>query len=40
VAVLAAGRVVAEGPTGAVLGSGDPLALFRAGAPGAAGGGA
>ena len=32
VAVLDAGRLVAEGPTEAVLGSGDPLALF-AGAP-------
>jgi len=31
VAVLHAGRLVAEGPTEAVLGSGDPLALFRAG---------
>jgi ABC-2 type transport system ATP-binding protein len=31
VAVLHAGRLVAEGPTEAVLGSGDPLALFAAG---------
>ena len=29
VAVLAAGRLLAEGPTGEVLGRGDPLALFR-----------
>jgi ABC-2 type transport system ATP-binding protein len=33
VAVLHAGRLVAEGPTEAVLGSGDPLALFAAPAP-------
>jgi ABC-2 type transport system ATP-binding protein len=32
VAVLDAGRLVAEGPTAAVLGAGDPLALFRGGA--------
>jgi ABC-2 type transport system ATP-binding protein len=31
VAVLAAGRIVAEGPAESVLGSGDPLALFRTG---------
>jgi ABC-2 type transport system ATP-binding protein len=40
VAVLAAGCVVAEGPSEAVLGSDDPLALFRAGVARAPGAGA
>jgi hypothetical protein len=31
VAILHAGRLVVEGPTEAVLGSDDPLALFRGG---------